>query len=129
MSIDVFGRVSLKRVDADRPGYRTHGEHSDFVAPMIYPSLWWAGYLDFANPTAHPYEVILETLKEADLQFEGKYAKQRPWLQDHTDPGKARVSWNTARRKFVLRSTPPRTSARRRVGCSTIPQPPIPTRH
>ncbi|CAA9299851.1 MAG: glycoside hydrolase, partial [uncultured Chloroflexia bacterium] len=86
MSVDVFGRVSLKASMPISQDISRMAEHSDFVAPMIYPSLWWVGYLDFANPTAHPYEVILGTLKSADLLFEGKYALQRPWLQDHTDP-------------------------------------------
>jgi hypothetical protein len=86
MSVDVFGRVSLKPSLPISQDIARMAQYSDFVAPMIYPSLWWVGYLDFANPTAHPYEVILGTLQSADKHFEGKYALQRPWLQDHTDP-------------------------------------------
>ena len=62
------------------------GPYADYICPMPYPSLWWPGYLGLDNPTAHPYEVILGTLKEGGARFEGKYAMVRPWLQDHTDP-------------------------------------------
>jgi hypothetical protein len=30
--------------------------------------------------------VILGSLETAEPFFDGKYAKLRPWLQDHTDP-------------------------------------------
>jgi hypothetical protein len=85
-SVDVFGRVMLggSMSIAQDIGYMA--PHADFVCPMPYPSLWWPGYLDLDNPTAHPYEVILGTLKEGGSRFDGQYAMVRPWLQDHTDP-------------------------------------------
>ncbi|KAB8142966.1 hypothetical protein F8S13_12045 [Chloroflexia bacterium SDU3-3] len=85
-SIDVFGRVALKRSLPIGQDIERMAPYADYICPMIYPSLWWPGFLDFDNPTAHPYEVIQGSLKEAAPQFAGKRALDRPWLQDHTDP-------------------------------------------
>jgi hypothetical protein len=85
-SVDVFGRVMLGGSMSIAQDIGHMGPHADFICPMPYPSLWWPGYLDLDNPTAHPYEVILGTLEEGSSRFAGQYAMVRPWLQDHTDP-------------------------------------------
>ncbi len=85
-SVDVFGRVMLGPSMSIAQDIDHMSPNADYVCPMPYPSLWWPGYLGLDNPTAHPYEVILGTLKEGAARFEGKYAMVRPWLQDHTDP-------------------------------------------
>ncbi len=86
MSVDLFGRVVLGRSLTIAQDIERLAPVSDYICPMPYPSLWWPGYLDFDNPTAHPYEVILGSLKSAAPFLEGKRALLRPWLQDHTDP-------------------------------------------
>jgi hypothetical protein len=85
-SVDVFGRVLLGPSMSIAQDVGHMAPNADYICPMPYPSLWWPGYLGLDNPTAHPYEVILGTLKEGAGRFEGKYAMVRPWLQDHTDP-------------------------------------------
>jgi hypothetical protein len=85
-SVDTFGRTLLKKSMPIGQDLDRMARHADYICPMPYPSLWWAGYLDFDNPAAHPYEVIYETLREGQKFFDGHYAKMRPWLQDHTDP-------------------------------------------
>ena len=85
-SVDIFGRVMLKPSVPISQDIARMAEFGDYICPMPYPSLWWVGYLDLANPTAHPYEVILGSLESAAPYFEGKRALLRPWLQDHTDP-------------------------------------------
>jgi hypothetical protein len=85
-SVDVFGRVMLGPSLTISQDVKHMGPHADYICPMPYPSLWWPGYLDLDNPTAHPYEVILGTLRNGGPLFEGEYAMVRPWLQDHTDP-------------------------------------------
>lgn len=85
-SVDVFGRTMLAKSVSIGQDIDRMSQTADYVMPMPYPSLWWAGYLDLDNPTAHPYEVILGTLKNGDAFFAGKYGRVRPWLQDHTDP-------------------------------------------
>lgn len=91
MSVDFFGRVALRGSLPIAQDIKLGAANADYICPMIYPSLWWQGYLDLDNPTAHPYEVIAGTLKTAALQFAGKRAVNRPWLQDHTDPWAAHV--------------------------------------
>jgi len=86
MSVDVFGRVMLNRSLTIAQDISLLAEVSDYVCPMPYPSLWWPGYLDLDNPTAHPYEVIYGSLETSDQFFQNTYGRIRPWLQDHTDP-------------------------------------------
>jgi hypothetical protein len=86
VSLDVFGRVMLNRSLTISQDPHEMADNTDFFCPMPYPSLWWAGYLDLDNPTAHPYEVILGTMENGHKFFETSYGKVRPWLQDHTDP-------------------------------------------
>lgn len=85
-SVDLFGRVLVAPSMPIGQNIALMADHADYICPMPYPSLWWAGYLGFDNPTAHPYEVIYESLKSSEKFFEGKYGRLRPWLQDHTDP-------------------------------------------
>ena len=91
MSVDFFGRTVLKRSLPIGQDIITAAEHTDYIAPMIYPSLFWGGYLDLDLPAAEPYKVIYGSLESAAAQFEGKRAHNRPWLQDHTDPWQAVV--------------------------------------
>jgi protocatechuate 3,4-dioxygenase beta subunit len=85
-SVDVFGRVMLGPSMPIAQDITRMAPNADYVCPMPYPSLWWPGYLELDNPTAHPYEVILGTLQNGQQFFEGQYGMVRPWLQDHTDP-------------------------------------------
>lgn len=85
-SVDLFGRVLVKPSMPIAQNIEIMAPHADYICPMPYPSLWWPGYLDFDNPTAHPYEVILGSLESGEAFFQGKRARLRPWLQDHTDP-------------------------------------------
>ncbi len=85
-SVDLFGRVMVAPSMPIGQNIALMADHADYICPMPYPSLWWPGYLGFDNPTAHPYEVIYESLKSSEKFFAGKYGRLRPWLQDHTDP-------------------------------------------
>lgn len=85
-SVDLFGRVLVAPSMPIAQNIELMADHADYICPMPYPSLWWPGYLGFDNPTAHPYEVIYESLKSSEKFFAGKYGRLRPWLQDHTDP-------------------------------------------
>ncbi|MCR4279575.1 MAG: putative glycoside hydrolase [Candidatus Zambryskibacteria bacterium] len=66
--------------------------HFDYVAPMVYPSHYPAGWNGFANPAEYPYEVIKIAMqrgfeREVALNIANGLAtstpsKLRPWLQD-----------------------------------------------
>lgn len=85
-SIDVFGRVVLGPSLTIAQDMQLLGEHTDYVAPMPYPSLWWTGVFGVDVPVRYPYETLKGAVDEGVKQMQGTYGKMRPWLQDHTDP-------------------------------------------
>ena len=90
-SIDLFGRVVLNPSMPIGQNIAVMAPHVDYICPMIYPSLWWGGYLDLDVPVEHPYEVVNGSLKSGQKFVEGKRAQLRPWIQAYTDPWQAHV--------------------------------------
>jgi len=89
LSLDVFG-VTLWRTDDNNIGqqYNDMVMISDYICPMIYPSHFDAGTLNFPDPGNHPKEIIQQSGKysaliEAKLQPVARY---RPWLEDFDYP-------------------------------------------
>lgn len=100
LSADLFG---LATVRPDDLGIGQVIEDAflyfDYISPMVYPSHYARGFMQFSNPAAHPYEVVQYSLLRAArrrTQFaqmlaalpEGAgaapiehVAKIRPWLQ------------------------------------------------
>lgn len=86
MSVDVFGRVVNGPSLTIAQDMTRMGEFTDYVCPMPYPSLWWGGLENIAVPVKFPYETLKIAVRNGGRQMIASYAKQRPWLQDHTDP-------------------------------------------
>ncbi|OAN43199.1 hypothetical protein A6A03_18610 [Chloroflexus islandicus] len=86
MSVDVFGRVVNGPSLTIAQDMTRMGEFTDYVCPMPYPSLWWSGLENIAVPVKFPYETLKIAVRNGGRQMAASYAKQRPWLQDHTDP-------------------------------------------
>lgn len=86
MSVDVFGRVVNGPSLTIAQDMTRMGEHTDYVCPMPYPSLWWSGLDNIAVPVKYPYETIQIAVRKGGRLMADSYARQRPWLQDHTDP-------------------------------------------
>ncbi|HJZ45912.1 MAG TPA: putative glycoside hydrolase [Roseiflexaceae bacterium] len=84
LSVDVFGVATWEASNLIAQDIGRMGQYTDYVCPMVYPSHFWPGALDFDNPAQHPYEIILESLKRGEKQMAGKRALLRPWLQDFT---------------------------------------------
>ncbi|HEX9370174.1 MAG TPA: putative glycoside hydrolase, partial [Roseiflexaceae bacterium] len=84
LSVDVFGVTAWQPSPLIGQDISRMGEHTDYVCPMVYPSHFWNGALEFDNPTKHPYEIIQASLQKGDQQLAGKRAMMRPWLQDFT---------------------------------------------
>lgn len=90
ISIDLFGLTYQRRNDSDYDlniGQRLKdaASHFNFISPMVYPSHYPSGFLSFANPASHPYEVVSKALREGNLILETvttSIASTRPWLQD-----------------------------------------------
>ncbi|HEU5103508.1 MAG TPA: putative glycoside hydrolase [Roseiflexaceae bacterium] len=84
LSVDVFGVAAWEPSNLIGQDIARMGEYTDYICPMVYPSHFWPGALDFDNPAEHPYEIILDSMQKGEKQMAGKRAMLRPWLQDFT---------------------------------------------
>ncbi|MEK7464745.1 MAG: putative glycoside hydrolase [Patescibacteria group bacterium] len=96
ISADLFGYTTVLYNDLGIGQIIEHAyKNFDYVSPMVYPSHYTRGYLNFSNPGAHPYEVVYDSISTAvrrlnDLRITllakssstPSLAKLRPWLQD-----------------------------------------------
>ncbi len=93
MSADLFGMTTTVASDMGIGQVLEKAlPYFDYIAPMVYPSHYPAGWNGFANPAAHPYEVIKIAMaggreREVALNIAQGLAtstpsKLRPWLQD-----------------------------------------------
>lgn len=105
-SVDLFGLATIRRDDLGIGQVLEDALlYFDYVCPMVYPSHYARGFLQYRNPAAYPYEVIhysLATAVAREARFaqmiapimrestpEGtsgalppaKLARMRPWLQ------------------------------------------------
>jgi hypothetical protein len=87
LSADLFG---LSTVNHDDLGVgqviEDAYDYFDYVCPMVYPSLYAAGFLGFQNPAEHPYRVVNYSLRSARerllaMKTRRKDVKLRPWLE------------------------------------------------
>lgn len=97
ISADVFGLTTSAKDDLGIGQIIENAyQNFDAVAPMVYPSHYAVGFLGFAEPARHPYEVVkyaiekavekLEEYNSAKEVFgpgekEPSNAKIRPWIQ------------------------------------------------
>lgn len=83
ISLDFFGFV-MERHDGMSIGQRLVDavNTTDFISPMMYPSHYPKGYLNFDNPAQHPGAVIANGMKQGIGYFTStSRAQVRPWLQ------------------------------------------------
>ncbi|MDP9380725.1 MAG: carboxypeptidase regulatory-like domain-containing protein [Chloroflexota bacterium] len=57
----------------------------DYYSPMIYPDHFAAGSFGFQIPSAHPYEVIYRSVKQAQAKLKGTPVLVRPYLSAFRD--------------------------------------------
>lgn len=86
LSIDVFGYVTSRPDDV---GIGQHLETLaplvDYIAPMVYPSHYYAGSFNIAKPAEHPYEIMDNALSIGIKRLEAigeNPNKFRSWIQD-----------------------------------------------
>ena len=95
VSGDLFGIIMVTKVDIPTLGQDLHDglTYFDYVAPMVYPSHFYAGTAGFTNPAAHPGEIITyamssgikiadEVASTTGQSTSTVRAKLRPWYQD-----------------------------------------------
>ncbi len=83
LSADVFP-ISFIATDDQGIGQRPEVimPYVDYFSPMVYPSHYYPGVFDIAEPNEHPYEMIDQTLEIMNAEAAPYPLKIRPWLQD-----------------------------------------------
>ncbi len=82
---DVFGLVLTNTEDLGiGQNLEKMAQHVDFICPMVYPSHYWSGSFGYADPDAHPYEIVDHALKDglSRLTKIHSHCKLIPYLQD-----------------------------------------------
>lgn len=86
ISADLFGLVTTAEDDLGIGQVLVDAApYFDYIAPMVYPSHFASGFLNFSNPAAYPYEVVKHSMLNASGRLSAASstpAKLRPWLQD-----------------------------------------------
>jgi len=90
ISLDVFGQIVSTQDDM---GIGQYYEdlllYSNVIAPMIYPSHFYAGYKNIKSPVKSPYETVSLSMQDAIKRREliNSNTEIRPWLQDFSLDG------------------------------------------
>jgi hypothetical protein len=82
-SADVFGLTVWVEPESDMSiGQRVMdiAPFVDYLCPMVYPATFRSGNLGYANPSAHPYDVIYRSQAAAEERVPPG-TRVRPWLQ------------------------------------------------
>ncbi len=85
LSIDVFGQILTDPNDVNiGQFYEYLLPNVDAIAPMIYPSHFYAGYKGLKSPEANPYQTIKLSLQDGLNRQKAinNNTEIRPWLQD-----------------------------------------------
>jgi hypothetical protein len=56
----------------------------DYIAPMVYPSLWGIGQYAVPDPARMPFEIVTRSLDDFQKQTKGTGVTLVPWLQDYS---------------------------------------------
>lgn len=85
LSADVFGLTTSASDDLGiGQNLLSFLKYFDYVAPMVYPSHFSNGFMGFAKPAEHPYDVIKYSMDHAvtrAINASTSPEKLRPWLQ------------------------------------------------
>jgi hypothetical protein len=79
--VSVFG-IAVTRPDQIAQDVPAMAAASDYVAPMVYPSLWTNGEYGVEDPEAQPYDIVKKSLADFVEAVDGTGATLVPWIQD-----------------------------------------------
>jgi hypothetical protein len=85
VTVDVFGvTTSANRDVGIGQVWESIVDRVDVALPMVYPSHYWQGSFGYQTPNAHPYEVVMRALRDAQQRSARVHGAgtTRPWLQD-----------------------------------------------
>ncbi len=76
----VFG-VAATRPEQIAQNILAMAGHTDYTAPMLYPSHWNPGEYGVENPESQPYEIVKRSLRDFEQQVARTGRPLVPWLQ------------------------------------------------
>ena len=86
LSADLFGMTMTNTDDLNIGQVLERAEpYFDYISPMVYPSHYPAGFNNYKNPAANPYEIVKYSMSEGVSRIQAASSsplKLRPWLQD-----------------------------------------------
>jgi hypothetical protein len=80
----VFG-IAATRPDEVGQNVPAIAAHTDYVAPMLYPSHWNKGEYGVADPNRQPYDIVKASLSDFVTEVAPTGRAVAPWLQDFDD--------------------------------------------
>jgi len=80
----VFG-IAATRPDQVGQDVPTIARHTDYIAPMLYPSHWNKGEYGVADPNREPYDIVKASLADFVAEVAPTGRTLVPWLQDFDD--------------------------------------------
>lgn len=85
ISVDTYGNILWSKNDDNNIGQmlKSLASHSDYIAPMLYPSGFAKGSFYFEYPADHPYAVIYRSVHNITERVD--ISRVRPWLQYFKD--------------------------------------------
>ena len=90
LGISVFG-ISALDPEPTAQDMELLAPNVDYVAPMVYPSLWTSGYYGVADPPKQPGEIVAASLADFQRVIAGSGAAIVPWLQDSTGTARPQI--------------------------------------
>lgn len=86
LSADLFGLTTIRKDDMNIGQVMENAApFFHYICPMMYPSHYPTGFMNFENPADHPYEILKDGIEIANERLEkvpNSIAKIRPWIQD-----------------------------------------------
>jgi hypothetical protein len=80
----VFG-IAATRPDQVGQNVADIALHTDYIAPMLYPSHWNAGEYGVVHPDRQPYDIVKASLADFVAKVGPTGRTLAPWLQDFDD--------------------------------------------
>ncbi len=92
ISVDIYGNVCWSKDDNGiGQTIESLAKHTDYIAPMLYPSGFASGSFGKTYPAKHPYIVIYRSI--ANIQDRIDPVRVRPWLQYFKDYTRSKVAY------------------------------------
>ncbi|MCK4738010.1 MAG: GTP-binding protein [Sulfurimonas sp.] len=97
ISVDTYGNICWSKDDNNiGQTVESLSKHSDYLAPMLYPSGFATGSFFFKYPAEHPHAVVYRSIKNIKDRIDLK--RVRPWLQYFKDYSYTKIYY----RKFEV---------------------------